>query len=186
MSDPSPAAAPAVELPSWVVASDRRRAHIARVVALIKSWGEALNVSADERKAWHDAASWHDALRDAPEEMLRDLSGDTTSEASLLHGPATAARLAADGERRQDVLDAIRWHTVGHTGWSRTGRALYMADFLEPGRPFARRDRAYLARMVAYDFDGTFREVVAMRMAWTLWEGKAMGAETAALWSSVR
>jgi HD superfamily phosphohydrolase YqeK len=186
MSDLSAAPAPDIAFPPWAVASDRRRAHIARVVALIDAWAEALKLSAGERQAWYDAALWHDALRDAPEALLRELSGDATGDASLLHGPATAVHLAATGERRKDVLDAIRWHTVGSVGWGRTGRALYMADFLEPGRSFARRDRAYLAQMLPFDFEGTFRQVVRMRIGWVLHEGKAMGPETAALWNSAR
>ena len=101
MTDPSaapvvPPPSPPVELPAWAVVSDRRRAHIGRVVALIDAWAAALGVSAEERRAWHDAARWHDALRDAPEELLRDLSGDAKSDTGLLHGPATAARLAAE------------------------------------------------------------------------------------------
>ena len=56
--------------------------------------------------------------------------------------------------RRVAVLDAIRWHTVGFAEWDRTGRALYMADFLEPGRQFSRADRAFLADHLVHDFDG--------------------------------
>jgi len=173
-------------LPSWTAASDRRRSHIARVAALIDSWAGAMTLPADVRRAWHDAALWHDSLRDAPEPVLRQLTGDRTTEVHLLHGPAAAARLAADGEQRADVLEAVRWHTVGSAGWGATGRALYMADFLEPGRTFARADRAYLARQVPADLDGTFRQVVQMRLWWALQEGKALLPQTVALWNAVR
>jgi 2-amino-4-hydroxy-6-hydroxymethyldihydropteridine diphosphokinase len=94
--------------------------------------------------------------------------------------------LAREGETRADLLDAIRWHTVGYAGWSRVGRALYMADFLEPGRQFARADRAFLADHLAHDFDGVFRQVVRMRIEWTVREGKALFPETVALWNHVR
>ncbi len=70
--------------------------------------------------------------------------------------------------------------------WADTGRALYMADFLEPGRAFARGDRAYLAHLVPLDFAGTFRQVVRTRLDWTLREGKALLGETVALWNAVR
>jgi HD superfamily phosphohydrolase YqeK len=184
-------------LPPWAVATTARRAHIARVVTLIETWATHLAVSPVERQAWHDAAMWHDALRDAPEDVLRAIladdpmagAGDSAEippDAGFLHGPAAAARLAADGERRDGVLDAIRWHTVGSVGWGATGRALYMADFLEPGRGFAREDRAALARRVAQDFDGAFREVVQMRVQWAVGAGKALAPRTVALWNSVR
>jgi HD superfamily phosphohydrolase YqeK len=178
--------AAALTLPAWAVVTDKRRAHIARAVALIDDWARAMGVSAEERNAWRDAALWHDALRDAPEATLRSLAEDQKSDARLLHGPAAAARLEQDGETRRSVLDAIRWHTVGACDWDRTGRALYMADFLEPGREFARADRAYLARQVPHDFDGTFRQVVRTRMGWAIDEGKGILPQTVALWNSVR
>jgi 2-amino-4-hydroxy-6-hydroxymethyldihydropteridine diphosphokinase len=175
-----------LELPTWAIVTEKRRAHIARVTGLIDSWAAALHSASDVARAWHDAARWHDALRDAPEPLLRELTGDTHSDAKILHGPAAAARLAADGETRTDVLDAIRWHTVGSVDWGDTGRALYMADFLEPGRAFAREERAALAAQVPTDFDGTFRQVVQTRLEWTLREGKALLLPTVALWNSVR
>ncbi len=197
-SDPVPAAGGAVallSLPSWAVVTTPRRAHIARVVALIGTWAAHLSLPVAEREAWHDAAMWHDALRDAPESTLRAILGndpdatwaaDIPLDASFLHGPAAAARLAADGERRADVLDAVRWHTVGSAEWSATGRALYMADFLEPGRVFAGDERAALAARVPRDVDAAFREVVQMRVRWAAERGKALAPRTAALWNSVR
>jgi 2-amino-4-hydroxy-6-hydroxymethyldihydropteridine diphosphokinase len=61
-----------------------------------------------------------------------------------------------------------------------------MADFLEPGRAFMRADRAFLASLAPRDFDGVFRQVVRMRLEWTLAEGKALFPESAALWNAVR
>ncbi len=179
--------AASIELPAWACVGERRRAHIERVTALIAAWADAMRLGGEERAAWRDAALWHDALRDAPEEELRALVPDAPdTPAKMLHGPAAATRLAREGERRIDVLEAIRWHTVGHAEWARTGRALYMADFLEPGRPFERADRAYLAQRVPDDFDATFREVVRMRLEWALREGHELYPETVALWNSVR
>jgi HD superfamily phosphohydrolase YqeK len=176
----------ALELPPWACASDARRAHVARVAGLLERWAAELRLEATEARAWRDAGCWHDALRDAPEAELRALSGDQTSPANVLHGPAAAARLTAAGERRHDVLEAIRWHTVGSAAWGRCGRALYMADFLDPGRSFARADRAFLAAHVSDDFDGVFRQVVRQRLEWSLREGKGLFAETVALWNAVR
>lgn len=173
-------------LPEWAEVGERRRAHIARVTALLDRWAVELQLGADEAQAWHDAGRWHDALRDASAESLRALADDAERPVETLHGPAAAVRLAREGESRGDVLDAIRWHTVGYAGWSRVGRALYMADFLEPGRQFARADRAFLADHLVHDFDGVFRQVVRMRIEWTVREGKALFPETVALWNHVR
>jgi 2-amino-4-hydroxy-6-hydroxymethyldihydropteridine diphosphokinase len=178
--------APAVDLPSWAQVTEKRRAHIARVTALLDQWADALELAPEERAAWHDVGVLHDALRDASEHELRTLTGDRDRPMHILHGPAVAERLAHDGERRADVLEAIRWHTLGSANWGRTGKALYMADFLEPGRPFSRADRAFLAAHAMTDFDGVFRQVVRTRIEWTVREGKMLFPETADLWNSVR
>jgi HD superfamily phosphohydrolase YqeK len=177
---------PALGLPAWAEVSDARREHIARVTGLLEAWARALRVPPDEAAAWRDAGRWHDALRDASEATLRALAADATSPAKTLHGAAAAERLAQGGERRADVLEAIRYHTIGHPGWARVGRALYMADFLEPGRRFARADRAFLAALVPHDFDGVFRQVVRSRIEWALREGHAVFEPTIALWNSLQ
>ncbi len=145
-----------------------------------------MSLDARERSAWLDAGWWHDALRDADEPTLRALTGDGERPYGMLHGPAAALRLEAAGEGRPDVLEAIRWHTTGVSTWGRTGRALYMADFLEPGRPFMQADRAFLADRVPDAFDGVFRQVVRLRLEWTIREGKSLAPETVALWNAVR
>jgi 2-amino-4-hydroxy-6-hydroxymethyldihydropteridine diphosphokinase len=175
-----------VELPPWSVVSPRRRAHIERVAALLAAWANQMDIDAGEAAAWYDAARLHDALRDAPEQQLRELVPNASYSGPMLHGPAAAARLAADGERRNSVLDAVRYHTVGCSTWDRTGRALYMADFLEPGRSFGLADRGFLTANVPHDFDGVFRQVVRQRLEWALREGNALYHESVDLWNSVR
>ena len=175
-----------VELPPWAIVSKERRAHIVSVMVLLGQWASAMQIDSEERRAWLDAGRWHDALRDAPPERLHALVADTRCQTEMLHGPAAAARLAAEGEQRGDVLEAIRYHTVGSAQWARTGRALYMADFLEPGRQFARRDRAFLAAEVPHDFAGVFRQVLRMRLEWALREGHTLFPESVALWNEIR
>ncbi len=173
------------ELPTWAVMTDRRRAHAERVVRLLDQWALALELPADEHDSWLDAGRLHDVLRDADDTVLRSLTGDLERPALLLHGPATAMRLEQDGETRADLLEAIRWHTVGSINWHRTGRALYMADFLEPGRSFMQTERAFLASCVGQCFDAVFRQVVRLRLEWAIREGKALAPETVALWNQV-
>lgn len=176
-----------ITLPQWAQVSEKRRAHIARVTALLDEWATLLTLDAGDMAAWHDAGLLHDALRDAPEVMLRDLAGELAGfTLEMLHGPAAAERLRRAGGARADVLDAIRFHTVGSCDWGRLGRALYMADYLEPGRKFSRADRAYLAAQVPHDFDGTFRQVVRARLEWSLREGMQLYPETVQLWNTVR
>jgi len=174
------------QLPTWAVASEKRRGHIARVTALLDAWSDSLTLDRAQRQAWHDVGRWHDALRDADESVLRATADDPTRPLGMLHGSAAARWLARDGELRADVLDAVRWHTTGSIAWGPLGRALYMADFLEPGRPFMQADRAFLAHLVPVQFDAVFRQVVRLRLEWALREGKGFAPETVALWDAVR
>ncbi len=175
-----------IELPAWAQVSPARREHIARVTSLLVRWAHALGLERDACAAWRDAGLWHDALRDATEAELRVWAADGTLPIGLLHGPAAANRLAKCGEQRRDVIEAIRWHTIGSDTWDQTGRALYMADYLEPGRRFARADRGYLAAQVPVDFGGTFRQVVRHRLEWALRGGHGVYPTAVALWNSVR
>ncbi len=175
------------ELPAWSCVSEKRVAHIGRVTALLDEWARALALPRAEADMWHDAGIYHDALRDAPEGTLRELAGDLPGyTVEMLHGPAAAAQMAAKGESRAELLNAVRYHTVGSSAWGRLGRALYMADYLEPGRKFSRSDRAYLASQVPHDFDATFRQVLRARLEWSLREGMRLFPEAVALWNTVR
>jgi len=174
-----------LELPSWAQVGEKRRAHIARVTALLAAWAPRLARDEAEAAAMRDVGLWHDALRDAPESLLRELTGDESSPAEILHGPAAAVMLEREGERRGEVLDAVRWHTIGAPTWGRVGRALYMADFLEPGRKFLVSDRAFLAAHAIYDFDGVFRQVLRMRLEWSLREGHELFPTAVAMWNQV-
>lgn len=169
---------PRVELPTWAVVSPGRLAHIERVTALLDSWSAALALSAADRQAWHDAGRWHDALRDAPVESLRAVGEPLDLPAAAWHGPAVAAQLRDEGEDRASVLDAIRWHTVGSPTWDATGRALYCADFLEPGRRFDAARRAELAVQFPHDPDATLRAVATMRRQWAERAGQSLHPHT--------
>lgn len=177
---------PSLDLPGWARVSAKRAEHIQRVTALLNAWGAAMRLPAAEARGFIEAGLLHDALRDAPESELRKITGDNDSPAGLLHGPAAAILLKRDGDRRTDLLEAITYHTVGYAGWGIVGRALYMADFLEPGRKFAKQDRYFLSLQVPTAFDAVFRQVVRMRLEWTVREGNHIFPETLTLWNSLQ
>jgi HD superfamily phosphohydrolase YqeK len=176
----------AMSLPVWAQVSPTRREHIVRVTRLLADWADTMILDPEARRAWIDAGRFHDALRDAPVDLLRELAGSPVTEAELLHGPAAAARLAREGETRQNLLDAVRYHSIGSTGWDDVGRALYMADYLEPGRTFDRKRRAELSAMVPRDFGRAFREVVIARMEYARQHGFTEYPESVALLASVQ
>lgn len=173
------------ELPAWAVASADRRAHMARVAALMGEWARALGLPERERTEWVALGYLHDALRDAPEARLREEVPDHFRDlpGPLLHGPAAAERLA--GVVSPALLAAIRYHTVGHPSLDRAGRALYLADFLEPGRDFETEWRDGLSRRMPRDLDEVLVEVVASRIRHLLDGRKPIRAETAAFWSAL-
>lgn len=175
-----------LDLPGWARVTAKRAEHIQRVTALLNAWAAAMRLPPADARAFVDAGVLHDALRDASETELREIAGDNESPLGLLHGPAAARMLEKDGEKRIDLLDAVRFHTVGSARWGLLGRALYMADFLEPGRKFMKQDRYFLALQVPTSFDAVFRQVVRMRLEWTVREGNNIFPETVALWNSLQ
>ena len=160
-----------MSLPAWAVVTPARRAHIERVVALLNSWADMMEVAPRERERWVRAGWLHDALRDAP---LAD---------ARAHGPAAADRAAEDGESDRGVLDAVRFHTVGSAEWDDVGRMLYLADFLEPGRDLP--DRADLARRVPNERDAVLQEVARRRLEWIIRSGWPLSDATVAFWNQL-
>jgi len=162
-----------VTLPEWAVATPERRAHIERVAALLSTWATALRVPAAERARWLRAAWLHDALRDAP------------AADELQHGSMAAERAARDGERDPGVLDAVRYHSLGHARWDDVGKMLYLADYLEPGRPFDREAHRALAARVPGERDAVLRDVAARRIARVIDSGWPLVRETVDFWNSL-
>jgi 2-amino-4-hydroxy-6-hydroxymethyldihydropteridine diphosphokinase len=159
---------------------------VARVVALLARWADALGLDPHERDRWTRAGWLHDALRDAPEHELRHWAVGVSGPRAILHGPAAAARAALEGEADDDVLSAVRWHTLGWAGWGEVGKALYAADFLEPGRPFDREARAVLAERFPLERDAVLAEVIERRIVWHEAKGRETRPETRAFLKAVQ
>ena len=172
-------------LPAWAVVTPERLAHIERVAALVARWGDEMGVPEPERRRWLKAVWLHDALRDAtPDELARWAPG-IQGPAELRHGPASAARAKAEGETDRGVLDAVRYHSLGLAEWDMAGRILYCADFLEPGREFARERRAELAQRLPSDPAGVLREVARDRMKHMVASAWPLPQPTVRFWNSL-
>jgi len=172
-------AAASGRLPEWAVAGPRRRRHIERVAELLDSWAQQEDLAEEQRARWRAAAYLHDALRDASPGDLREWVSAPMPDA-LLHGPAAAARLRAEGVDDEELLDAIAHHTVGSPTFSRLGRALYAADFLEPGRTFLPEVRVELRARAPEELDAVVREVVRERIRDVQRRGKKVNPRTLA------
>jgi HD superfamily phosphohydrolase YqeK len=173
-------------LPEWAQVTATRRAHIRRVAGLLDQWAQALTLKAAERDRWLRAAILHDALKDAPAELVASLAQPRLGPPALWHGPAAAQRAEADGERDAGVLAAVRYHSVGYADWDWTGRMLYLADYLDPGRHFADDTRRAWAVRMPKDRDAVLREVTRARIERGLRKGWPLLAETAGFWNSLR
>ena len=173
------------ELPSWARAATKRREHMSRVAALMEHWAHELRLG--EAEALRGAAvGWlHDVLRDEDHGLLihevgpneRDLPGP------MLHGPAAATRLAGKVDPR--VIQAIRYHTIGHPSLDLLGRALYLADYLEPGREFLPEWTEALRRRMPAGLDEVLVEVLGQRIRRLIEVRKPLRPETSAFWSSL-
>ena len=172
-------------LPEWAVASPTRRAHMARVGDLLGAWSEALALDDCDATRWRASGYLHDALREvAPGELRPRLPVALAGWPDLLlHGPAAAERLRVDGVLDGELLEAIAYHTVGHAGFGRLGRALYAADFLDPERPFLAEWRAELRGRMPHDLDGVTFEILRARMAHMLERGLTILPRTVAFWN---
>jgi HD superfamily phosphohydrolase YqeK len=144
-----------------------------------------MGVSGVERNRWLRAVWLHDALRDAPEEELRRWASSSPGPSGLRHGPASAARAKAEGETDRGVLDAVRYHSVGLAEWDMVGRILYCADYLEPGRPAEREQRAELASRLPADPAGVVREVARLRLSRLVSSGWPIPEPTVRFWNSL-
>jgi HD superfamily phosphohydrolase YqeK len=172
-------------LPAWATVTPGRLAHLERVAALVDGWARRMRVPDSDRRRWLRAVWLHDALRDAPPATLARWAPDALGPPELRHGPAGAACAEAHGEQDRSVLDAVRYHSVGHAGWEMPGRVLYCADYLEPGRPFDRERRSELAARFPDDPAGVLAAVTADRVAYTVRSGWPLLQPTVDLWNSL-
>ena len=118
------------------------------------------------------AALLHDAAREMePRESLRLagewdlLIGEPERESpKLLHGPVAAELARRElGVEDEEVLRAVRAHTVGEPGMGPLALALYVADKIEPARdyPSVGRIRALAPRDLGEAAAEALRRVVA-------------------------
>jgi HD superfamily phosphohydrolase YqeK len=172
------------ELPDWARATVPRRAHMARVATLLEGWAHALGLPEDEALRWAAAGWLHDVLRDGdPATLVHDVAGvERDLPPKVLHGPAAAARLKGAVDPR--VLTAVRYHTIGHPSLDLLGRALYLADFLDPERDFLGDWGAELRNRMPRDLEDVLVEVLAARITHLIARRKPVRPETAAFWSA--
>ena len=174
-------------LPEWAEVSSSRRAHMVRVSELMSTWADALSLSDWDRCRWRAAGFLHDALREVAPELLRPKvpSYQSSLPGPLLHGPAVAERLRVHYVLDGELLAALKYHTVGHASLGVLGRALYAADFLEPGRAFLPEWRAGLRARMPEELDGITRDIVGVRVSHLVDRGLELLPDTVEFWNAL-
>ena len=196
-------AAAAGRLPGWAVAGEERRAHMARVAALLEAWARDLDLGKRDVLRWHAAGHLHDALRDAspaelerllerpaararvPVEVVGSGAGGAPPRPNPLdpdtlrslppnawHGPAAAILLQREGVDDPELLHAISWHTLGSAGFGVLGKALYAADYLEPGRRWRQAWREELRSRTPGELEAVLIEIVTHRIDYLILAGR--------------
>ena len=160
---------------------------MARVAALLDRWAAALGLGEAERLRWRAVGYLHDVLRDEDADVLRERVSPAERElpGPLLHGPAAAERLRVDGIEDGEVLTAVAWHTVGDSRFRALGRALYAADFLEPGRSYLPEWREELRARMPQELDQVTQEVARARIGRGLERGGEILPRTVSFWNSL-
>jgi predicted HD superfamily hydrolase involved in NAD metabolism len=175
--------------------SERRYGHTSRVADTAEDLARIHGLDPARTRL---AALLHDAAREMePEDFLRlaeewDLPVGEPERQSpkLLHGPVAAELGRRElGVEDEEVLEAVRVHTVGAAGAGPLALALYVADKIEPARDYpsvgriralARKDlreaaAEALRRVVAHN-EGRGRPIHPASRAMLEWLEEAQGA----------
>ncbi len=182
---PLVAAAAAGVLPEWAVARKKRRAHVARVAELLRGWARVRGGDPRNVERWAAAGYLHDALRDGEPKDLRAALSEPLDHLpdEVIHGPAAADRLRRGGVTDEPFLTAIAFHTLGSPDFDDIGKALYIADFLEPGRKLQPKWRARMRAEMPDGLDSVARAVVGKRIQFLIKKGRPVPPETIGLWN---
>lgn len=184
---PALRSAAAGALPPWSQAAEARVGHMTRVAALLEDWGADLSLSGDDLARWRAAGFLHDALRDAEPESLRSLVAREWRDApgEVLHGPAVAALLRREGLEDSGFLRAVEYHTLGHPELDLLGRALYVADFVEPGRKRSPEWNAELRERMPWEISAVTVDVARKRIEAALGGNRFLPPETVGFWNAI-
>lgn len=90
------------------------------------------------------AALCHDMAKEKPDQEMKELIKETGLPSEMIdygsnvwHGPCAAEIVKREYHLfDEDILNAIRYHTVGRSEMSLLEQVIYVADYIEAGRQF--------------------------------------------------
>lgn len=127
--------------------SNRRYKHVMRVEKSALYLAEKYN--ADKEKVSIAAIS-HDYAKERSDEEMMDLIISENQDLEMLqfgsniwHGPVGAVLLKNEFNISDDeILEAVKYHTIGAPKMSKVAQIIYIADFIEPNRSFKGVEKA--------------------------------------------
>ena len=158
-----------------------------RVAELLGQWAEAWGLPPEARARQIALGFLHDAVKGMPPDELREIVDPEFRELPdpVLHGPGAAALLRHDGVEDEHFLLSITYHTLGHPALDAAGRALYAADFLEPGRNLRNKWRTSMRARMPEEPAVVLREIVRVRIKHLVHRRRPVRDETMAFWNSL-
>jgi len=112
----------------------------------------------------HDCGKAWD--RDHLKRRLKEAGADAAERAlpALWHAPVGAWRARNDfGCRDAEILAAVRYHSTGAPGQSPLQKLLFVADYIEPGRP-AWPELPALRRQARQDLDAAWGQALKHKL----------------------
>lgn len=175
------------DLPNWSMYDEERYAHMHRVARLMKLWAEARGLQPHNIVRWTAVGFLHDALRNEKTSRLRIVVPPRFRRlpGPILHGPAVAEKLRHEEVEDEKLLLAVEYHTLGSRHLTTLGRALYAADFLEPGREQRVKWRGKLRKRMPDDMEAVVLEILAARLAHQLRRSRPVSPETVGMWNAM-
>jgi len=164
------------------VLSEKRFLHTLSVAN--EARGLAVIWGADPQKAYL-AGLIHDIAKEIPFEKSMEMLADAGLTKKfkqmltepLVHGPL-AAHIAKEklGICDEEVLDAVRYHSTGRLGMSLLEKIIYVADFIEPRRPY--QDSKDVGKLAREDLDAAILMQTERCIKFIIDSGKVLNTQT--------
>ena len=127
--------------------SDGRFAHVQRVETVAMKMAKRYGVDVEAASI---AGLCHDYAKQRPDEDFiavikqKKLDPDLLNYGNAIWHGVVGAEMVKDelGVQDEDILNAIRQHTVGGSYMTKLAQIIYMADYIEPARNFTGVDQA--------------------------------------------
>ena len=119
---------------------EKRYSHTKRVVEKAKHLANLYNAPIDKVKIGaylHDIAKFYKVsdMLELTGSKYSELNKDIYKNGQILHGFAGAEAARRElGIEDEEILDAVRYHTIGKEGMSLTAKIIYLADAIEDKR----------------------------------------------------